>query len=240
MLRNIVSHVYIGLHCCCATRARTSASIRSAPAKRNASAQTDKVAPVVITSSISKTFFATFRCLRISNTPRWFSYLSVRFSPSCEGVAVFRIKRSGTSGTPEILESWRANSADWLYFRFKRRRQCSGTGTMISARCSNSSPDRAIQLASGLTISSLSPCFKLRTTRRPPPLYTTAARPASQCGGSRRQVSHFNLSPKLTPGRGAPHTSQIAPAIKVVFDQHSAQRLAPWSVNSVQVKHRGG
>ena len=41
----------------------------------------------------------------------------------------------------------RASSADWLNRRGKKRRQCSGTGTITSASATSSSPARTIQRA---------------------------------------------------------------------------------------------
>ena len=99
------------------------------PEEMNVSAQLCKVAPVVITSSISiigRSFQLSGNSVFTAKALRKFRARACLFLPAIEGVWIRRIRRFGANSISVLLPdiwpvSQRANSADWLYPRIRYR-----------------------------------------------------------------------------------------------------------------------
>ncbi len=122
------------------TLAAVSSATRAAPARFNAAAHTAAVDPVVMTSSISKTFLPANVCdaARARKAPATFFRRARSLSPACTEVDRTR-RKAASSGAPVRRDSSRASSSDWLNPRRHRRHQWSGTGTIASKRSSRGS-----------------------------------------------------------------------------------------------------
>src|SRR5712671_7751650 len=111
-------------------RAAVSPITDLAPASRSALAQASSVAPVVNTSSTSKTrILSTWLPGRVAKAPRTDSHLSSKLSTCLSGRARVRISSTALCGNRSLFASGLEISAAWLYPRSRSRSRYSGTGT---------------------------------------------------------------------------------------------------------------
>ena len=115
-------------------RATVSPITDLAPASRRARALASSVAPVVNTSSTSKTrILSTWLPGRVAKAPRTDSHLSSKLSTCLSGRARVRISSTALWGNRSLFARGLESSAAWLYPRSRSRSRCSGTGTTTSA-----------------------------------------------------------------------------------------------------------
>jgi len=162
------------------------------PAAIQAFVQAIKVAPDVITSSMSRIgrSFKTpplLPCGSIASSSML--YRASRLKPSSDAVLLVRTNASGHQSSDSSFDTARASNADWLYRRFNNRDQCNGTGTTSVPSSTWARIIFAIQRPAGLAISCRSPCLKASTSLRPVPSYKSAARPCTHGRGACIQPS---------------------------------------------------
>src|SRR5258708_2688802 len=115
-------------------RAIVSPNTDLAPASRSALAHASSVAPVVNTSSTSKTRrLSTWVPGRVAKAPRTEAHRSSKLSTRLSGRARVRISSTALCGNCSRFASGLERSAAWLYPRSRSRWRCSGTGTTTSA-----------------------------------------------------------------------------------------------------------
>jgi hypothetical protein len=105
-----------------------------APGPRSVLAQASSVAPVVNTSSTSKTRkLSTWLPGRVAKAPRTDSQRSSKLSTCLSGRARVPISSTALCGNPSLLASGLESSTAWLYPRSRCRSRCRGTGTTTFA-----------------------------------------------------------------------------------------------------------
>ena len=141
-------------------RATTSATTDAAPARRSARAASERVLPLVITSSTRPTRRPS-RPWSQAKQPTRLRRRSASPSPACAGVSRTRSRRRGWtgSGAASAADIARAISSAWLKPRCASRAAPSGTGTRQSSGGASGAPS---QLAA-----STSPSGRARPSWRP-------------------------------------------------------------------------
>src|ERR1700674_3539688 len=117
-----------------AARATVSPITDLAPASRSTRVHASRVAPVVNTSSTSKTrWLSTWLPGRVAKAPRTDAHLPSRLRIRLSSRARVRTSRTALYGSRNRFASGLAINAAWLYPRSCSRCRCSGTGTTTSA-----------------------------------------------------------------------------------------------------------
>src|ERR1700676_3259885 len=121
-------------------RATVSPITDFAPASSSAREQASSVAPVVITSSTSKTRrLSTWVPGGGAKAPRTDSPRSSTLTTRLSGRGRVRISSTAWRGKRSLLARGLASRSAWLYPRSFSRTRCSGTGTTTSARSASRS-----------------------------------------------------------------------------------------------------